>query len=76
MPIEPFFLLVIDDRQRAFNVIGPLTDDRAWVDTLWEHKQAGRAIRMCHAPATTSAAKVADGYTAQTQYRFLLEPLI
>jgi hypothetical protein len=43
----PFFLVVRDDDAKQFMVAGPMIDDRAWNDAVWEAQKAGRHVRSC-----------------------------
>jgi hypothetical protein len=47
--IEPFLLVIVDDDQHAFSVLGPMSDDTDWNNRVCEAQSKGREVR-CHAP--------------------------
>jgi uncharacterized OB-fold protein len=49
LDMKPFYLIVVDEDQRLFNVIGPMADDRPWNDRVVNAQKTGRLVR-CFTP--------------------------
>ena len=75
MSIEPFYLFLVDDDRKIFNVIGPISDDRAWLDRGAEVQKSGRNVRCFTAPAHQSKHIAASEYAAQIHYQDVQGPV-
>jgi hypothetical protein len=42
---KPFYLIIIDEDRRVFNVVGPLHDDEEWNSRVVEMQNKGRKVR-------------------------------
>ena len=69
MHIEPFYLFLVDDDRKIFNVIGPISDDRVWIDRCAEAQRSGRTVRCFSAPAQQPEHVVASQYVRQLGYQ-------
>jgi hypothetical protein len=49
--IAPFLLVLIDDENRRFTVIGPISDDTSWNSRVCKAQDEGRQVR-CFTPST------------------------
>ena len=65
MKIEPFFLLLVDEDKREFAILGPLADDRHWIDRACEAKQAGRRVRVIRGATTVPKEVHAAAFAQQ-----------
>ncbi len=64
-----FFLIVIDEDKKVFNVVGPMTDDRGWNKKIVELQKSGRHVRCvsntnhCTVPALAALYSRHTGLT-------------
>jgi hypothetical protein len=52
--VEPFYLIVIDKKDGAFSVEGPMTDDRPWNHAVVIAQRSGRQVRCATATGSSS----------------------
>ena len=63
-----FWLVVVDDEQKAFTIEGPMIDDTLWNEAVVSTQQDGRSVRCYSAPIQSSRESLrshllATGYT-------------
>jgi hypothetical protein len=49
--ISPFYLVVIDDDRKLFNVIGPMVDDTSWTNRVARAQDEGLNVRCQSSPS-------------------------
>jgi hypothetical protein len=73
-----FFLVLLDDDKKVFNVVGPMTDDTAWNKKVVELQTLGRRVRCISTSADRSVQAIAALYSRQTGFThstsLILEP--
>jgi hypothetical protein len=68
--IQPFFLFLVDDENRIFNIIGPITNDTDWINKIFELQETGRKVRCFSAGIDKSIDMLSKSYSEQTGYTF------
>jgi len=68
--IEPFYLVIIDEDNHIFNVVGPLTSDRDWNREIIELKDTGRNVRCYSSPASQSRESLISRISSGGKHRF------
>lgn len=68
--LRSFFLVVVDEDKKVFNVVGPITDDRGWNKRIVDAQKQGRNVGCFTWPTIDSVQNILDSYSEQTGYRF------
>lgn len=72
--MEPgsFYFFLVDEGQRKFNILGPISDDRVWCDRCSQAKHLGRKVRVfAYQNISISKEKLAASYAAQEGYIYV-----
>jgi hypothetical protein len=74
---ESVYLFVVDNDKEQFNILGPLADDRPWLERAFTAQREGRSVRTFIADSGlgTLDALAAD-YTRRTKLSFTDSPLL
>ena len=73
--VREYLVLVLDHDRKCFNIFGPVMDDRAITDAVWQLQQTGRRVNCSTGPADRSIELVAQEYAQQTGYTFTEEQI-
>lgn len=65
-----FFLVLVDDDQKTFNVVGPMTDDTAWNHKIVSLQEGGRQVRCFSTETTRTMEEIAARYARQTGFAY------
>jgi hypothetical protein len=71
--IEPFLLVIVDDDQHAFSVVGPMTDDTNWNNRVCDAQAKGRQVR-CHAPGRSQTREQIIDYFQESGLKYNPDP--
>jgi hypothetical protein len=72
---KTFWVVVQEDLKHIFNLHGPVTDDRQWIDSICEAKKAGRHVRCQPLDGTLSRNEVIN-QMSQTGYTLSEIPIL
>lgn len=64
-----FLLVLVDEDNKNFNIVGPMTDDTGWINRILELQNTGRAVK-CFTAGFLIPSEIADSYARQTGYTF------
>lgn len=64
MAARTFYVAVYDDEREVFELRGPMSDDTALINRVYEAQQRGRKVRCATTSATASQIASTTGYTA------------
>jgi len=71
------YLFVVDSDRELFNILGPLTDDRPWLERAFAAQREGRRIRTFTADTGLGTVEtLAADYTRRTKLAFTEAPLL
>ena len=73
---KEFFLILVDEEKKVFNVVGPMMDDAEWNRRIVALQDAGRRVRCCTAEAGRSREEVVELYARQTGYKYSGIPIV
>lgn len=48
--IDSFFLILVDDKNRRFAVVGPIEDDTSWTNRVCKAQEQGHQVRCFTTP--------------------------
>lgn len=68
--VEPFYLVIIDEDSRVFNVVGPLQNDKEWNKKIAEMQKRGRKIKCFSHPGTYSRHSIIKEISESRGYTF------
>ena len=67
--IDPFYLVIKDEDNHIFNVIGPTESDFDWNQKIVELQEAGRNIRCFMHPGSDSRESIIQMMSRSGEYR-------
>lgn len=65
-----FFLVLVDEDRRIFNIVGPIADDDAWSAKIVELQNSGRKVRCFATGVERSVEQIALLYSNQTGFTY------
>jgi hypothetical protein len=65
-----FLLVVVDEDEKVFNIVGPMTDDSEWNAKIVELQKSGRNVRCSSTVTERSVAELSELYSRQTGFRY------
>lgn len=66
----PFYLIIIDDDNNVFNVLGPMTKDHEWNKKVVEQQQAGRNVRCFSDSKSDSIESSIRRFSNEGKYKY------
>lgn len=66
MVSKAFYVALYDDESRVFELRGPMADDTALTNRVYEAQQRGRKVRCSTTSATASEIASTTGYATGT----------
>ena len=64
---DPYYVIVVDHDNKAFDVLGPMHDDSAVTSDVSKGQERGRQVN-CFATQCLSKPQIIQDYTARTGY--------
>jgi hypothetical protein len=58
--IEPFLLVIVDDDQHAFSVVGPMSDDTDWNNRVCAAQDRRGGVRIYTADRSQTRQQIID----------------
>lgn len=68
--IKSFYLAIVDEDNKIFNIVGPIESDAVWNEKICALQDEGKRIRCFSFPITESLKSVIDSYSKQSGYSF------
>jgi hypothetical protein len=65
-----FLLVLVDEDQKLFNVLGPITDDDEWNAKIVDLQKSGRNARCFSSGVERSVEELAALYSRQTGFAY------
>ncbi len=65
-----FFLVVVDEDEKVFNIVGPMTDDSEWNAKIIELQKSGRNVRCFASGTERSVDQLAALFSSQTGFSY------
>jgi hypothetical protein len=71
------YLFVVDNDKELFNILGPLADDRPWMERAYAAQREGRSVRTFTADTGLGTLEnLAADYTRRTKLSYTQSPLL
>jgi hypothetical protein len=70
LAVGMFFLVLVDEDRKLFNIVGPMTDDTAWGRKIVELQESGKNVRCFALAADRSVDEIVALYSRQTGYKY------
>lgn len=68
--IDPFYLVIKDEDNHIFNVIGPMKSDIEWTEKICELREAGRKVICFTHPVTDSKESIIQMMSRSGEYEY------
>ncbi len=74
---QPFYIVVIDEEQNIFNVLGPMADDTEINHKVYKSQESGRQVRCYSQDGRFTREEVINSVKAQSSHcEFSIKPIV